>query len=66
MFEKLKSRKLLATFIGALFLAVGGGMTGALEWPEVMKKVTDLIMVFVGTQGAVDVADKLDLRGPKK
>ena len=62
MLDKLASRKLIVA-IGAMLTALGSGMTGAVDWPEVIAAVTAVAIGYFAAQGVVDAAEKIKPKG---
>lgn len=55
MIEKLKSRKLILAIVSALIVIANDGLGLGLEG-ETIKDFVKLVMTYIGSQGAVDLA----------
>ena len=54
MWEKLKSRKLLATFLGAILTTLNSAL--GIVSDDMMQNILNLIMIYIGGQAVVDTA----------
>lgn len=51
--ERFKSRKFLLT-LGACLSAIGGGLTGAIEWSHAINAIIASVVAYVAAEGTND------------
>lgn len=56
--DRLTSRKFLFA-LGALVGYILLGFTGQIEWSDAFDKVSYVLMVYIGAEGAADTVKKL-------